>query len=269
MPASESNPYQPTATKVVENYRETPENFTLTLSARFKHEPGQFVQVYLPRIGECPISICSTTGQPLTLHVRQVGNMTTALAKLKKGDEVFVRGPYGRGYPMDQMRGKDLIIVGGGCGVAPLKSVIGFVEENHKEFGKLDIYLGFRNPGDVLFTRDQRGWKKRHRLNVSVDQAPPGVCYEGHVGFVTEMLQEADLPKRNTAALLCGPPKMLGSCVEILRQKGFRDTQIYVSAERLMYCGVGRCCHCMIKDLFTCKDGPVFRYDELSGIKND
>ncbi len=247
--------------------RESPDNFTLKLSKRLECEPGQFVQVSLPGVGECPISVCSASGEPLELNVRQVGVVTNALAQLKRGDAVFVRGPYGKGYPMALLKGNSLVLVGGGCGVAPLKGVVEYVARHREDFREVYLFLGFRSPSDVLFQRHLAGWKARYRLSVSVDENPANTCFDGKVGFVTKLLEEARFDNSNKVVFMCGPPRMMDACAAVLRGKGFHDDQIFVSAERLMYCGVGKCCHCMIRGKFTCVDGPVFRLDELGGFK--
>lgn len=257
------NLYVPVEAKVLEFYRESPDNFTLTLSAKLKHDPGQFVQIYLPGVGECPISICSYSGDNMKLNIREAGSVTNALAKLKKGDSVFIRGPYGRGYPMHSLKGKNLVFVGGGCGVAPLKGVLEYVAHHRKDYGDVALYFGFRSPSDLLFKREHQAWKARYKLNISVDQDPSKTCYDWKVGFVTVMLEEAHLDGKNAVAVVCGPPRMMSSAIAVLKNNGFSENKIYVSLERLMYCGVGKCCHCMIRGKFACVDGPVFRLDEL------
>src|SRR3989344_3482705 len=239
------NPYIPSETKVLEFYRESPDNFTLTLEMKLKHDPGQFVQVSLPGIGECPISICSYSGEHLKLNVRQVGNMTNAMTRLKKGEKIWVRGPYGHGYPMKVLKGNNILMIGGGCGVAPLKGIIEYVEHNRDGYKDINLVFGFRSPNDILFQRESRDWTRKYKMVVSIDKDPHAsdvaACYTGPVGFVTD----------------------------ILKGKGFHDDQIFISAERLMYCAIGKCCHCMIRGKFTCMDGPVFRYDEVKDFKND
>ena len=266
----QENPYLPKAYKVLEFFRESVDTFTIKVDMQVKHDPGQFVQVSLPGIGESPISICSHSDKYMNLNIREVGNVTKALSKLRAGDTVLIRGPYGRGYPMTAFHGNDLIIIGGGCGVAPLKGIIDYAEQHDADFGRITLFLGYRSPNDILFTRELEGWKQRHHVKISVDKNQHHeFCYDAREGFITEALKEAELDNRNKLVFICGPPIMMKFVIDILNKKGFHDDQIYVSAERLMYCALGVCCHCMIRDKFTCVDGPVFRYDELKGYKND
>lgn len=263
------NPYVPTATKILEFYRESPDTFTITLDIKLTHDPGQFVQVSVPGIGESPISICSYTGENLKLNIREVGNVTKHIAKLKKGDVIFIRGPYGHGYPMQQLKDNSIIIIGGGCGVAPLKGIIEYIEHHREEYKDVFLFFGFRSPDDVLFRREEKEWTKKYNMTVSVDQVPKGTCYEGPIGFVTKMVEDAKFDNHNKVVFICGPPRMMDIVIAILKKKGFNDDQIFISAERMMYCGKGVCCHCMIRDKYACEDGPVFRFDELKDYKND
>jgi anaerobic sulfite reductase subunit B len=264
------NPYLPRPYTVIEYFRETPDTFTITIDMGVKHDPGQFVQMSLPGIGEAPISICSDSDKFLKLNIREVGNMTNALAKLKEGDTVFVRGPYGKGYPMEELKGNDLIIIGGGCGVAPLKGIIDYVENHRTDYKDVLLFLGYRSPNDIIFRREVEEWQKKYNVRVTVDKNDHGeFCYNAKTGFVTESLKAAPLSSNGSVVFICGPPVMMRFVTQILKEKGFHDDQIFISAERLMYCGVGVCCHCMIHGKFTCLDGPVFRYDEISKFKND
>ncbi|MFH1072127.1 MAG: FAD/NAD(P)-binding protein [Nanoarchaeota archaeon] len=264
------NPYEPKPYTVLDFYRESYDNFTLTVDMKVKHDPGQFFQVSLPGIGECPISICSDSDEFIKLNIREVGNVTKKLAALKKGDTIFVRGPYGRGYPMHLFKGNSLVIIGGGCGVAPLKGIIDYVERHREEYKNVVLFLGYRSPDDILFRRELVEWQQKYHIQVSVDKNLRGeACYNAKEGFITEAVKAAQLDNTNKIAFVCGPPVMMRFTIDILKQKGFHDDQIYISAERLMYCALGICCHCMIHGKFTCLDGPVFRYDEIKEYKND
>lgn len=264
------NSYLPKAYKIIDFVRETYDNFTLIVDMRIKHDPGQFVQVSIPGFGECPISIASDSEKYIKLNIREIGNVTRALSKLKKEDMLYIRGPYGRGYPMEELRGNSLIIIGGGCGVAPLKGVIDYIENHRNDFKDVMLFLGYRSPNEILFKRELEEWRKNYHVQVTVDEKPQGMfCYDAREGFVTEALKESQINNENMVVFICGPPVMMKYVIEILKQKGFHDDQIFLSTERLMYCGIGICCHCMIHGKFTCKDGPVFRYDEIKEFKND
>lgn len=264
-----ANPYAPEPKRVLDNRRETEDIFTLRLKWACEHDPGQFVQCSVPGVGEAPISISSYSDEHIELSIRRLGSVTNALASYKAGDDLLVRGPYGKGYPLKQLTGNNLILIGGGCGVAPLKGAIEYLERHRDDFANVHLFLGYRTPGDILYGHRLEEWRTRFKVELSVDKAPAEACYAGNVGFITELIERAELVSENSVAMLCGPPIMMRKSIEILSAKGFRDEQIFASAERLMFCGVGRCGHCMVHGSYTCKDGPVFRYDEVRGCGRD
>ena len=258
-----NNVYLPEPVKVLENRRETSENFRLILDIPFKNDPGQFVQISLLGIGEAPISIASWNRDYLMLHIREVGTVTRALGRVKPGDTVFIRGPYGNTYPMKEAEGRNLIVVGGGCGVASVKGVFDYLERNRSKYKDVAAFIGYRNSNEVLFADFIDEWRKSMQVYVSLDTLKDGTCFCASEGFVSDSIKAADLPKGDSVAIICGPPIMMKVSAKALLEKGVRPDQIYVSEERLMYCATGTCCHCMIGPKFTCKDGPVFRWDEL------
>ena len=264
------NPFVPKPYKVTDFFRETPDTFTLTVNMKIKHDPGQFVQASVPGIGEAPISICSDSEEYIKLNIREIGNVTKALSRLRKNDIILIRGPYGKGYPMKNLKGNNLIIVGGGCGIAPLKGVIDYVENNREDYKEIHLFLGYRSPNDIIFRRELEEWQNKYRLEVTVDKKQQGqFCYDALEGHITDVLKKSINDNLNKAVFVCGPPLMMKTVIELLKQKGFHDDQIFISAERLMYCAIGICCHCMIRGKFTCVDGPVFRYDEIKDFRND
>jgi NAD(P)H-flavin reductase len=258
-----TNVYLPQPVKVLENLRETKENFRLVLDIPFKNVPGQFVQISLLGIGEAPISIASWDRDYLMLHIREVGSVTRALGRVKVGDTVFIRGPYGKGYPLKEAEGKNLIVVAGGCGVASVKGVFDYMEKNRSKYNKVYSFVGYRNAQEVIFEDWVEQWQKDMSLFVSLDTLKEGTCYDASEGFVSDLIKITELPKGDTVAILCGPPIMMKLSGQALVNKGIPEDSVYVSEERLMYCATGTCCHCMIGSKFTCKDGPVFRWDEL------
>lgn len=265
-----NNPYKPEPKKILEYTRESSDTFTIKLDWQIKNEPGQFVFCTLPGIGEAPISICSHSQDYIELNIREVGNVTNALGKLKVGDELLVRGVYGTTYPMKDLEGDHLLIAGGGCGVAPLKGVIEYIEQNKEKYADVSLFLGFRTPEDALFSNHHQRWHDAFKLYMSYDKLDHEAgqsCLFGKQAFVTQLLDEEVKDNKGKVALLCGPPIMIEKCVEILRKKGFKDEQIFISAERLMYCGMGKCGRCMIHGKYTCLDGAVFRLDELGDTK--
>jgi anaerobic sulfite reductase subunit B len=258
-----TNVYLPEPIKVLANMRETKENFRLTLDMPLKNDPGQFVQISLPGIGEAPISIASWGREYLTLHIREVGTVTHTLGRCKPGDTVFIRGPYGKGYPMKEAEGRNMVIVAGGCGVASVKGVFDFVEKNRARYREVYAYVGYRNAREVIFEDFVEQWKKDMHVLVSLDTLSEGSCFDASESFVSDLVKATNLPEGDTVAMLCGPPIMMKLSGKALLDKGLREDHVYVSEERLMYCATGTCCHCMIGSTFTCKDGPVFRWDEL------
>lgn len=266
-----SSPFKPVPKKIIKYIRESPDSFTIRLDWQMNHDPGQFVFCSLPGIGEAPISICSHSKEYVDLNIREVGNVTNKLGELKEGMELLVRGPYGVGYPVDVFKNKNVTVVGGGCGVAPLKGVIDYMAANTGEFNKIDLYLGFRTPEDTLFETDVNTWISNLDVQVSYDNKPAHMpcTLDSTEGFVTKLVEAGVNHNDNAMAILCGPPIMIDIVVKMLKEKGFTDEQIYLSAERLMYCGIGKCGRCMIHGRYTCLDGPVFRYDKLKEEVND
>jgi len=234
------------------------------------HDPGQFVQLSVPGIGECPISICSDSRDFIKLNVHEVGNVTKAITAMKKGDMIYVRGPYGKGYPMRLLKGNSFVIVGGGCGAAPLKGVLDYIINHQTDYKDVNLFLGFRSPEAILFKRELEHWRAKHKVSLTVDKAPAGqFCYNATEGHITELIRMAPFDNAGKIAIVCGPPPMMTAVIKVLQDKGFHDDQIFISAERLMYCATGTCCHCMIQEKYTCIDGPVFRYDEMKGLTHD
>lgn len=264
------NEYVPKKVKITDFRRETPDIVNIRADFRCRHNPGDFVMIGLPGIGEAPISISSYSDKYIDLHIREIGNVTNALGKLKKNGFVFIRGPYGKGYPMEELEGRNIILVGGGCGVAPLRSVLEYTEKNRKKFSNVDLFFGYKSPENILFRKDVSKWKSKFKLYMSVDRNPEHkACFNAKTGFVTDLVKKSKLIKENSVAMICGPPVMIKIAVDILKSKGFREDQIYISTERLMDCGLGLCGHCMIHGKYTCLDGPVFRYDEISGFGSE
>jgi NAD(P)H-flavin reductase len=253
----------PIPVRVLQSVKETPDSVTLTLDLRLNHRPGQFVQVSVMGVGEAPISIASWGGSHTTLHIREVGNVTAALGSCRAGDTVFVRGPYGNGFPMDETWKQNLVLIGGGCGVAPLRGVIQHILRHRADYGEVTAFLGFRSPSELLFLNDIERWDKSISLNVSFDVLQEACSIKATEGFVTDLVRKTQVPVDGTTAFLCGPPIMMSIASEILLDKGLPEEKLYLSMERLMYCGAGECCHCMIGGLYTCVDGPVFRWDAV------
>ena len=233
------------------------------------HEPGQFVEVSLFGIGEAPISVCSspTRRDSFELCVRNVGRFTGALHRLDTGDEVGIRGPFGKGFPVKVLQGSDLLLIAGGLGIAPLRSLINYVMDNRRDFGKVTILLGCKSPENMLFGNEVDSWSKRLDVNFSctVDKASPD--WAGNVGVITSLIPGVTIMPDRTYAVVVGPPIMYRFVIASLVSKNIPEEQIYVSLERHMKCGLGKCGHCQIHSIYCCQDGPVFRYDIIKNIK--
>jgi sulfhydrogenase subunit gamma (sulfur reductase) len=232
------------------------------------HEPGQFLMVSLLGIGEVPISICSSPAKrdSFDLCVRAVGKVTRSLHKLKAGDEIGIRGPYGEGFPIRILEGNDLLIIAGGLGIAPLRSLITYVLDNRRDFGKVHILFGCKEPKEMLFSDELEDWNKRTDLHYActVDRADPD--WAGNVGVITTLIPGVDIEPVRTFAAVVGPPIMYNFVIKELLAKGIPERQILLSFERNMKCGNGKCGHCQIQNLYVCQDGPVFNYERIKNL---
>ncbi|MFO8016927.1 MAG: FAD/NAD(P)-binding protein [Candidatus Woesearchaeota archaeon] len=262
---SMKNPYLPEKFRISRVIRETHDTSTFRVDFDRKNMPGQFFEASVIGVGECPISVCSHSKDHIDLCIRNVGNVTNAIHKLKAGDSIWLRGPYGKGYPMEEMYGRDICLVGGGTGAAPLRGVLEFIESHREAFGDVNIFLGFRFPHDMLFSRDYKRWDKKFSLNLTVDKAEKG--WKGNVGVVTNLIDKAEL-SRDSAAAVCGPPVMIKFVMQSLRKQSIPDENVYISFERLMSCGLGKCGHCEVGGKYICRDGPVFRYDKARHMED-
>jgi NAD(P)H-flavin reductase len=235
------------------------------------HTPGQFVQVSLLGWGEAPISVASspTRDGNFELGVRRAGSLTTAMHQLKAGDRVGIRGPFGRPFDLGSLAGHDLLLISGGCGLAPLRSLIQYCEDREEEFCRLTILHGAKSPEDTLFKDDLAAWEASARFACSrtVDHAGGDGCYDGNVGLITRLIPPLDIAGDRTVAVIVGPPVMYRPVIYELKKKGLTSGRIVVSLERQMRCGVGKCGHCTIEHLYCCQDGPVFRLDEVEHLR--
>ena len=243
--------------------------FTIEMPAgrSLGHAPGQFVMVSILGVGEAPISITSSPSRSngvFQLCVRRVGDVTNALHAMAPGDMVGVRGPYGHGFPIEKMRGKDVLFAPGGLGLAPLRSLINQVLDERGSFGRVIILYGARRPGELLFRSELDEWLGRDDVECRLTVDRGDETWDGHVGVITTLFPGVSVSPRNTVAVTCGPPIMYRFVLMELLGKGIPETQIYLSLERRMKCGVGKCGHCQINNYYVCVDGPVFRYSDLS-----
>lgn len=234
------------------------------------HRPGQFIEVSVLGVGEAPISISSSpsrSNKSFELCVRRVGDVTSALHSLKPGDKVGIRGPFGRGFPIEKFRGKDLLFAPGGLGLAPLRSLINQVIDERAMFGRVVILYGARNPGELLFKDELKHWDEMEdvELYLTVDRGDDS--WTGNTGVITTLFRHISVYPRNTVAASCGPPIMYRFVLMELFGKGISEGNIWLSLERRMKCGVGKCGHCQINNVYACQSGPVFSYKEIKGLE--
>ena len=239
--------------------------------ASLDHRPGQFVQVSLLGIGEAPISVCSSPTRQgyFELGVRAVGTLTKALHRLQPGDEIGIRGPYGRPFEVEKLAGQDLLLISGGCGMAPLRSLIQYCEDRPEQFGRISILYGAKSPEDRLFKQELQLWQDSERFacGYTVDAVAGDGCYGGNIGLITALIPPLQIDPVRTIAAIVGPPVMYRFVIDELKKKGLGEERIIVSLERQMRCGVGKCGHCSIEHLYCCTDGPVFWLNEVSGLR--
>ena len=262
------DPMLPQIARVRAIEAEIPDVVTLVIEPErpFESAPGQFAMLGLPAIGEVPISMSGQQGDRLSHTLRAVGATTAALAKLRVGDELTLRGPFGRGWPMAELRGRELVVITGGLGLAPLRGAIrqALAEPEHHPFVR--VLYGARSPADLLFDHELLAWQREHRhckVHVTVDRAAPG--WTGHVGVVTTLMRRKRLAP-GSAYLICGPETMMRFVLRELERASVPAEHIWLSMERNMKCAVGLCGRCQFGPHFVCKDGPVFRRDQLGGL---
>lgn len=238
------------------------------LRQEFAFESGQFGEYSVFGAGEATFCISSspTRREHLEFAVQRVGKVTNALSRLGVGAEIGFRGPYGNSFPLDQMRGKNLVFVGGGIGLAPLRSLIWNVIDNRDKYGKVDIVYGARTSADLCFKYDLDAWGKDKSVNMvtTVDRATEG--WTGKVGVVPKILEETGPSARDAVAIVCGPPIMIRFTFPALEKLGFTPEQMLTTLEKRMKCGIGKCGRCNIGSLYVCRDGPVFSYAQIKGF---
>lgn len=236
----------------------------------FMHTAGQFVEVSIFGVGEAPFSISSAPSKHgfIELCIRNTGSVTSALHEKQCGDIIGIRGPFGRGFPFEEMKGSDILLVAGGLGIAPLKSLINHIHDERHEFGNVIILYGSRNPSEVMFRQQFEMWKHRKdfELIMTVDEADE--TWDGEVGLVTKLFDRFEIDPDNTYGAVCGPPVMYRFVIEEMRKKGLRHDRIYLSFERQMKCGFGKCGHCIVGHQYVCVDGPVFNFWEARNLQD-
>ena len=264
------NPYKPKEAVIEEIIEETPsiETFRLKPKEEFEFKAGQFIELTVPGIGEAPFTPSSS---PYIRHtfdvtVMEVGKVTGALHRMKKGEVVGIRGPYGYPYPLDKFFDKEILIVGGGVGLAPLRSLLLALFHNIERLKKIVLKYGARTPSDIMYKKEIESWREHLKTEVvlTVDRGDPS--WKGNVGLITSILGKAGVNVKNAISIVCGPPTMMKFVTMKLIDLGFKDSDIYLSMERNMSCGVGMCFHCRLGKYYVCKDGPVFTWEQVKDI---
>ena len=268
-------PQLPMVAEIIGRVAESPTIFTLRLrlsdaQARddYRFAPGQFNMVYLYGVGEVPISIVSDPRDPVLLDhtIRAVGRVTQGLSQLRKGDRIGLRGPFGRGWPLAEAEGHDILVVTGGLGCAPVVAVINYILMRRERFGRLTIIQGVKHAEELIWRERYAYWNTLPETRVLLAADHGGPLWPWHVGVVTDVFAEAQITPARTIAMMCGPEGMMHAGIKNLTERGVTEDRIYLSMERSMHCAVGHCGHCQYGASFVCRDGPVFAYPRVKEL---
>lgn len=259
------NPYLPKAYEILDIQKETEIDYTFKVAFEGDLIGGQFMEISIPGVGEAPISICGFDEHSLEMTIRKVGRLTDKIFDLRPGDKLFMRGPYGNGFDVNLFRGKDIAFIAGGTGLAPVRKTIDYFVRNSEETENLEILVGFKSPNDRLFIDDIERWKNTVNTTVTVDKGDE--TWDGETGLITTKIDKLDLSNvKDKVAVVVGPPVMMKFTTLELIKKGFKEDNIWVSFERKMSCGIGKCGHCKIDETYVCLEGPVFNYTKAKEL---
>lgn len=259
------NVYLPFSSKILNITPHTETDYTFRMEFKGDVKPGQFFEVSIPKYGEAPISVCAIGDSYVDLTIRRVGVVTDVIHSFFVGDKLFMRGPYGNGFDVNNYKEKELIIAAGGTGLAPVKAVIDYFEKNIDEVESLTLLMGFKSPQDILFKADIEKWNDKINTILTVDKADEG--FDGNTGLITGYIKDIKVKdKSNAVVIVVGPPIMMKFTVAEFLKQGINEKNIWVSYERKMCCGVGKCGHCKIDDTYICLEGPVFNYFEAKHL---
>ncbi|MBM3254131.1 MAG: oxidoreductase [Candidatus Omnitrophica bacterium] len=262
------NPYQSANAVLEDVITESPtiKTFVLRPEVGFGFNTGQFIELSLNGSGEAPFTPSSDPGikEKIDITIMSVGRLTSKLHQLQKGEVLGIRGPYGKGYPLNEFKGKNILIVGGGVGLAPLRSLIYSLLSDTTFYKKIYLHYGAKTPQDIIYKDQINTWKSKIDIELSVDKADD--IWKGRVGVVTTLLNDFKEDINNTISIVCGPPIMMKFTTFKLLDIGFKPSGIYLSMEKNMSCGIGKCGHCRIGRYYVCKDGPVFTYDKIKDM---
>jgi len=270
------NPYIPDVVKIKKIKKETEDIKTFTLNYKPVFKAGQFFEVGINEVGEAPFTAASSPKEHFQVSIKKVGKLTWAIHNLRVGDSLTIRGPYGDSFPIDKMKGKNILFIGGGIGLPPLRSLIKTVLDKRNQYGKITVFYGARDEAQVVSKDELKNvWPKIRdfKVVVCVDSLKDKREWPHHVGLITDIMeQELKHPGKrniNTLAFVCGPPIMIKYVIKNLLEHGFKEDNIFVTLERQMKCGFGKCGHCNVGEKYICQDGPVFNYKEIKKFEEE
>ncbi len=263
------NPYYPIPVKIKKIITETPTITTFVLDHRpIDFLAGQFAELTIPGIGEAPFTPSSSPyAKDMEFTIMRVGMVTRALFKLSEGDTVGVRGPFGKPYPLDAFKSKDIFIVGGGVGFAPLRALFLALLNQAQNFKKIYIRYGARTPADVVYKYLIPQWEKLKNVDLLTTVDVGDQTWTGCVGVVTTILDKIPVDVKTVPTIVCGPPLMMKFTTQRLLEAGFKEDNVYLSMEKNMSCGIGKCNHCRLGHFYICKDGPVLTWHDVKNIR--
>lgn len=254
-----SNEYIPFLSMIKEIIQHTEIEYTFRMEYEGDVKPGQFFEVSIPKFGEAPISVSGIGEGFIDFTIRKVGKVTNEIFERYQGDYLFLRGPYGNGFDVELYKNKELIVIAGGTGVSPVKGVVDYFSNHIQEVKNMTLVAGFKSPQDILFLEDFGRWKKNMEVILTVDCAEDDTSCQ--IGMVTEYIPRLKIENLKEAiAIVVGPPMMMHFTIKGLLEHGFKEENIWMSFERKMCCGIGKCGHCRIQDTYVCLEGPVFNY---------
>jgi len=264
------NIFRPIEATLEDVISETPniKTFVLRPKEEFSFRTGQFVELTIPGIGEAPFTPSSDPGnkEKIDITIMKAGRVTSLLHTSPKNISLGIRGPYGKGYPLEKFYGKDVFIVGGGVGLAPLRSLLFSLFAGIDNYNKVVLRYGARSPGDIVYKEQIPKWQKLKKVDIVTTVDVGNAEWTGNVGLITTILKEPPVDLKKAAAIVCGPPIMMKFVTLKLLDLGFKPEDIYLSMEKNMSCGLGKCGHCRLGSFYICKDGPVFTYEQLKDV---
>ena len=264
-----NNDYIPVRSTIQEIIRHTPHEWTfrMTYDDALSVKPSQFFEISLPKYGESPISVSGIAPGLLDFTIRKIGHVTNELFNYTEGESLYIRGPYGNGFDLEQYKGKELVIVAGGTGVSPVRGVIEYFADHMEETRGVHVIAGFRDVNEILFRADFAKWRKVMDVTMTLDAGEPTEEYG--IGLVTKYIPDLKVEDpAHAEAIVAGPPVMIKFAAKALAETGFPETHMWVDESRKMCCGLGKCGHCRVNDTYICKDGPVFNYSTVKQLSD-